>query len=173
MVRDQLSRHAVAVLVLSAFAPLLCLATASAYADRGVCGSAQTVALEVTPNVAQISERWAKEWGAGNLEGLIALYAEDAVFLPATGSRITGRAAIRELFEKALATNSSKLSVHSKVSQQSGELAYDSGEYEETTTSKGLARSGRGNYLVILRRTGPNQWRIIQHMWTDVPTPGQ
>ena len=92
---------------------------------------------------------------------------------PITGSRITGRSAIRELFSGALATHSSELHVRSKRTEQSGQLAYDSGEYEETSTAGGVKHSGRGNYLVVFRREGKNQWRIIQHMWTDLSTPEQ
>lgn len=123
--------------------------------------------------VERISEQWAKEWSGGNLDALMALYAEDAVFLTATGSRTTGRAAIRALFEKALAANTSELRVQSKVTEQSGQLAYDSGQYEETTTTGGVKRSGRGNYLVVLRRDRKKQWQIVQHMWTDVPDTGK
>lgn len=118
--------------------------------------------------IAKISETWAKEWGAKNLEGVLALYAEDAVFLPSTGSRVTGRAAIRELFAGALASHSSKLQVRSKVTEHSGNLAFDSGEYDETFTSGGVTKSGRGQYLVVLRREGKDQWRIVQHIWTDL-----
>jgi uncharacterized protein (TIGR02246 family) len=123
--------------------------------------------------VAKISEQWAKEWKAKNVDALMALYAEDAVFMPATGTRVTGRSAIRELFAKALAVYTSDIHVHSKVTEQSGHLAYDSGEYDEMSTSGGVQRAGKGNYLVILRRDNKNEWRIVQHMWTDVPTPGQ
>ena len=120
--------------------------------------------LRDVSDVSKISEQWAKEWGAKNLDAVVALYAEDAVFLPSTGSRVTGRAAIRELFASALASHSSELHVRSKRTEQSGQLAYDSGEYEETSTTGGVKRSGRGNYLVVFRREGRNQWRIIQHM---------
>ena len=123
--------------------------------------------------VAQISEEWAKQWSAKNLDGMMALYTNDAVFLPATGSRISGREAIRELFAKALDANSSELHVQSKVTEQSGALAYDSGEYDETIRSGGVTRKGRGNYLVILRRDQKRQWHIVEHMWTDVRTAGQ
>jgi ketosteroid isomerase-like protein len=104
---------------------------------------------------------------------VIALYAEDAVFLPSTGSRITGRAAIRELFAKALPGLKSDLRVHSKVTEQSGNLAYDSGEYEETSTSGEFTKTGRGNYLVVFRRHGGDQWRIVEHMWTDLSAATQ
>lgn len=123
--------------------------------------------------IAKVSERWAKEWSAKNLEGLLALYAEDAEFLTATGSRITGRTAIRELFAGALASHPSKLQVTSTVTGQSGNLAYDSGEYEEHSTSGGEVPSSLGNYLVVVRRDRKNRWRIVQHMWTDLTSVGK
>lgn len=122
--------------------------------------------------IAKISERWAKEWSAKNLKGLLALYAEDAVFMTATGSRFTGRAEIRELFAGALASHPSKLQVTSSVTGQSGKLAYDSGEYEEIKSDAGVP-SGSGSYLVVLRRDRKNRWRIVQHMWTDLTSVGQ
>ncbi|MCM3871497.1 MAG: SgcJ/EcaC family oxidoreductase [Pyrinomonadaceae bacterium] len=159
--------------MISLLAALLISATAEAGTERSVSTRSQPVDQRTANGIAQISETWAKEWGAKNLNALMALYAEDAVFLPANGSRVTGRAAIRDLFEKALAVNASELRIHSKVTEQSGDLAYDSGEYEETGTSSGVARSGRGNYLVVFRRHGKDQWRIVEHMWTDAPSTGQ
>jgi uncharacterized protein (TIGR02246 family) len=123
--------------------------------------------------VVHISQEWAKQWNAKNVDALVALYDENAVFLPADGSRVTGRAAIRDLFEKALAVNTPDLRVHSKVTEQSAKFAYDSGEYEETITSGGGKRSGRGNYLVVLKRDRKQRWRIVEHMWTDAPSTPQ
>jgi uncharacterized protein (TIGR02246 family) len=170
---DRPSRICVAVLMIGAFAALLIVAGADARAERLAGMQSRSVSPNGTGGVAQISVRWAKAWSAKNLDAVIAMYADDAVFLPSIGSRITGRAAIRDLFEKALAVNTSDLHVQSRVTEQSSDLAYDSGEYEETTTSGGIARSGRGSYLVVFRRDGKNQWRIVEHMWTDVPTTKQ
>jgi len=117
-------------------------------------------------SINKVSHLWAREWGAKNLEALMDLYADDAVFMTATGSRTTGRQAIRELFKQALASSGSQLSIHSRETEASGNLAYDSGEYDETSTANGVKKSGRGNYLVVLRRD-KNRWRIVQHMWTD------
>jgi uncharacterized protein (TIGR02246 family) len=153
---------------------VLLITSLNGQAGRSVGVHANSIDRSSARDIAKMSEQWAKEWKAKNLDALMALYEEDAVFLPATGTRVTGRAAIRELFEKALAVNTSDVQVHSKVTEQSGHLAFDSGEYDETgTTSGGAKRSGRGNYLVVFRRDGQNRWRIVQHMWTDVPAAGQ
>lgn len=169
----QLSRISVAILMIGAFSGLLIMATLDVRAVRSINSGSHAAGQGGASGVAPISQKWAKEWSAKNLDALMTLYAEDAVFLPANGSRVAGRAAIRDLFEKALAANASNLRVNSKVTEQSGDLAYDSGEYEETTTSGGVTRSGRGNYLVVFRRSGKDQWRIIEHMWTDVPAAAQ
>jgi ketosteroid isomerase-like protein len=166
----RVSRISSAILTIGALAALQHTTTVDARAVRSVTVQSRPAGPRDASGVAQISGQWAKEWSAKNLEALIALYADDAVFLPATGTRVTGRAAIRDLFEKALAANASELHLQSKVTEQSGNLAYDSGDYEEKTISGGIARPGRGNYLVVFRRDGKNQWRIVEHMWTDVPT---
>ncbi len=167
MSRYLLIRSLVASLTVGVFASVLLLPAMDAQAWRTI--ENQTADRPGVSDITKIGERWAKEWGAKNLEGVLALYAEDAVFLPSTGSRVTGRAAIRELFAGALASHSSKLQVRSKVTEHSGDLAYDSGEYDETSTSGGVTKSGRGQYLVVVRREGKDQWRIVQHMWTDLP----
>jgi uncharacterized protein (TIGR02246 family) len=167
---NRMPRISTAILMVSAFAALLMIATYDPRAVRSVSTQSNVVSA---PEVARISEQWAKEWSAKNLDVVISLYAEDAVFLTATGIRIAGRPAIRDVFEKALAANTSQLRVQSKVTEQSGSLAYDSGEYEETMTSAGVKRSGRGHYLVVFRRSGKNQWLIVEHMWTDAPATAQ
>ena len=168
----RLSKLPFAILIIGAFS-LLLIATVDAGTERQVGTNSNLVGQRSASGVAQISETWAKEWSAKNLNALMALYAEDAVFMPANGTRITGRPAIHDLFEKAQAVNSSDLRIHSKVTEQSGNLAFDSGEYEETSTASGVTRSGRGNYLVVFRRQGKNQWRIVEHMWTDAPGTGK
>ncbi len=165
---NRFSKSLVSVLMIAA-----CVAglTAMFVEARAVREGSSSPLPQGTGDLAKVSETWAKEWGAKNLEAVVALYAEDAVFMPAQGSRVAGRTAIRQLFAGALAAQSSDLRIHSRGTEQSGHLAYDSGEYEEISTVGGVKRSGRGNYLVVFRREGKNQWRIIQHMWTDFSAP--
>jgi uncharacterized protein (TIGR02246 family) len=126
-------------------------------------------------DLAKISEQWARAWSARQLDQVMELYAPDAVFLPGTGDRITGRAAIRAAFKTALEINTSNLSVRSIVTEDSGTLAYDSGDYREAITpvSGGGQRELQGNYVVVFRRQPDGKWLIIQHVWTDAPTAGK
>lgn len=122
--------------------------------------------VDQASSISKVAHQWAREWDAKHLEALIDLYADDAVFMTATGTRATGQQAIRELFKQALTGSGSQLKIFSRETEAAGNLAYDSGEYNETSIANGVTKSGKGNYLIVLRRER-NDWRIVQHMWTD------
>jgi uncharacterized protein (TIGR02246 family) len=123
-------------------------------------------------NPGKPAQRWAKLWTEKQLDAVTAMYAADAVFLTGQGARITGRDAIRALFKTAFDAVNPDLKVKSIVIEQSGNLAYDSGEYTETLTpvGGGAKRKGKGNYVMVLKRQRAGNWLIIQHVWTDVPS---
>ncbi len=102
------------------------------------------------------------------------LYAPDAVFLTPTGERFTGRPAIRELTRKAMDTFTNDISLHSIVSEHSGNLAYDSGDYHETLVANlgGSRTDVQGNYLMVLKRQSDSRWLILEQVWTEAaPAP--
>ncbi len=125
----------------------------------------------IAKDLEKISADWANYWNAKQLDSTVELYAPDAVFLTGQGNRITGRAAIREVFKTALETNTSHLSVRSLVTEESSNLAYDSGEYWQTITpaSGGAQVELQGNYLIVFRRQADGKWLIIEHVWTVAP----
>ena len=119
----------------------------------------------------KLAEQWAKLWSEKQLDAVVEMYAADGVFLTGQGARVTGREAIRALFKTAFDAINPDLKVHSLRVEQSGKLAYDSGEYLETLTpvGGGAKREGKGNYVMVLRREPNGKWLIVQHIWTDVP----
>jgi len=118
-----------------------------------------------------LAERWARLWSEKKLDGVVEMYSTDAVFLTGQGARITGKDAIRALLKTAFDAINPDLKVRSILTEQSGNLAYDSGEYSETLTpvAGGAKREGKGNYVMILKRQRDGNWLIVQHVWTDVP----
>jgi len=132
-----------------------------------------------------ISQSWAKSWSAKQLQATLDLYTPDAAFLTADGARITGKPAIRNLFQQGLDSADPQITFHSISSSSSGDLAYDSGEYDETLTFTGRAPAlvatdkpvpaagtkmqFHGNYLIVFRRQPDGRWLIAQHMWSGAP----
>jgi uncharacterized protein (TIGR02246 family) len=115
--------------------------------------------------------QWAEYWRQKKLDDVVALYAPDAVFLTGTGDRFSGREAIRAIFKTAMEGHTSDLTPRSLVTEVSGNLAYDSGDYLETIiAASGVARKElKGNYVIVFKRQPTGRWLIIEHVWTDKP----
>ena len=124
--------------------------------------------------LAKLREAWVQDLRTKQLEPILKFYAPDASFLQPTGERLTGSAALRALFQTIMATFNSDLTLHSRSLEASGDLAYDSGDYEESLTNiaSGTKINSKGSYIIIYKRQPNGSWQIVQHVWTGVPPPG-
>jgi ketosteroid isomerase-like protein len=124
-------------------------------------------------NLALIRETWTKDLHDKQLDPILKLYSADASFLQPTGERITGQTALRALFTTIMATFHSDLTLHSQKVEVSGDLAYDSGDYQETLTTiaTGVKASYSGSYLMVFKRERSGEWKIVQHVWTGATVP--
>jgi uncharacterized protein (TIGR02246 family) len=126
---------------------------------------------QAADRVAQTRDKWLAGFKSKDVTSAVAFYASDAAFLEPTGDRIEGSKAIRELYEKVVSTFDTDLTLTSRFLEASGNLACDSGEYEETLTNRATAQKQhyRGQYLMVFRLGPDGEWRIIQHVWSVVP----
>jgi ketosteroid isomerase-like protein len=124
--------------------------------------------------LAKIRETWVQDLRAKKLEPILKFYASNAVFLQPSGERITGSAAIRSLFQSIMSTFNSDLTLQSHDLETSGDLAYDSGDFQETLTNvaTGAKISSKGSYITIFERQPNGSWQIVQQVWTGSPPPG-
>jgi ketosteroid isomerase-like protein len=122
----------------------------------------------------KIRETWVEDLRTKQLEPILKFYATDAAFLQPTGERITGSAELRTLFQTIMASFNSDLVLHSKTLEASGDLAYDSGDFEETLTNiaSGAKINSKGSYIIIYKRQADGSWLIVQHAWTGTPPAG-
>lgn len=129
---------------------------------------AKAGASGVAEELAKVREQWVRELHDKQLDQIIALYAPDAAFLSPTGGRFTGPGAIRGLFKTIMDAVTSNLTLHSMVTESSGDLAYDSGDYTETLvpTKGGPDQHYQGDYLIVFKRQKDGKWLIVQHVWT-------
>ena len=122
---------------------------------------------QTTSVVPDVGAEWAAEWSAKRLDRVMALYTPDAIFFTTDGERFAGTAALRDFFQKTLATNDPTIHMHRGATEQSGKLAYQSGDYQETIVSGGHRMDAHGDYLFVLRNQG-GHWLIAEQMWTGV-----
>jgi ketosteroid isomerase-like protein len=121
--------------------------------------------------VSRLRDDWLRDFRQKDVDAAVAMYADDAAFLPPDGQAIVGRVAIRDLYRTVAATYNSELTLRSRRIESSGDLAYDSGDFSETLTtiSNGTAQKFAGQYLMEFRRDPLGNWRIVEHVWTQVP----
>jgi ketosteroid isomerase-like protein len=125
-------------------------------------------------SLAKIREAWVEDLRTKQLEPILKFYASDAVFLQPTGERITGAATLRTFFQTIMATFNSDLTLHSQNLETSGDLAYDSGDFQEVLTNiaTGARLTSKGSYVIIFKRQPNGTWQIVEHIWTGTPPPG-
>src|ERR1700674_4358434 len=113
-----------------------------------------TTALSVGAEIARVREQWASDLRDKRLDSIAMLYAPDASFISGGSGRVTGRAAIRNLCQGAMAALTSTTHFHSVRMEGAGDLAYDSGDYDETTVSMsdGTKQNLKGSYLMVFKR---------------------
>jgi ketosteroid isomerase-like protein len=104
------------------------------------------------------------------LDHVLTLNTSDAVFFTTEGGRFASASAIRDFFQKTLATNDPTIHMHRVATEQSGKLAYESGEYRETIVSGGHGHDFQGHYLLVLRNEN-GRWLIVEQMRTGGPAP--
>jgi ketosteroid isomerase-like protein len=122
------------------------------------------------PTPSELSSIWAADWSAKNLDAVMQLYAPKPVFLPTVGASWDGTSAIRQNCAGLQAKFNPHIVVHSIWSQMSGELAYDSGTYDETLVplAGGKTIHAKGNYIFIFQRQASGPWKILEQTFTEL-----
>ena len=124
---------------------------------------------------ALLRQSWIEDLEGHRLLSSLGHYAPDADFLSADGNHAGGTAAIRQLYSTVFAQFDASIQMISRVTSESGDLAYDSGSYtERITLHEGhKVLDYHGDYLTIYRHLGL-QWLIVQQAFTQaapVPVP--
>lgn len=137
---------------------------------RIATASPQTSTLET---LAKLREAWVQGLRTKQLEPILKFYAPHAAFLQPVGERIVGSAALRTLFQTIRASFNSDLTLHSQNLEASGDLAYDSGDFQETLTNiaTGAKIESKASYVIICKRQVNGAWQIVPHVWTGTPPP--
>lgn len=123
--------------------------------------------------VRSMGQEWFKSYASGDVSGLVALYADDAVVNPPDMPPARGQAAIRDYFTKDIAA-ANGVNLNPGPNPEitvSGDLAFEWNTY--TVTDKSGATVGTGKYLTAYtKRDG--KWLVIRDIWnSDAPTPMQ
>ena len=121
--------------------------------------------------VAKLNEACLAAHKAADFNRLAALYAEDAVLMPAGREPLQGREAIRNLFaEDFKYVPKRSITLKSLRVEASGNVLVDSGEYRyDGVNAEGKSVQITGNYTTVFKKTDGN-WYTAIDIW-NVRTP--
>ncbi len=127
---------------------------------------------DATAIITQTGAAWARHWNAGELDAVVAAYAEDAVYMPPHHAALHGREAIREYLKRPMGRGVKDLVYEVTYIRQSGDLAYDVGRYRMTVPEKdGRTRRDEGKYLVVWKRESSGEWKIAADSFSSDLAP--
>ncbi|MGA9570848.1 MAG: DUF4440 domain-containing protein [Candidatus Acidiferrales bacterium] len=109
------------------------------------------------------SAAWSQSATAKDLDKAVSFYADDALVLPDKAPAITGNENIRKNWAPLLALPGPGLSwkTGSVVVARSGDIAYETGNYDFVTTDKiGKSSDTKGKYLLIWKKQSDGSWKV-------------
>lgn len=117
-------------------------------------------------DIAAMADAWQEALNAGDLEGVVALYAEDARFMPPNGEMGTGHDAIRADIQGLIDAGLTG-ELETVEAMAAGDLGYRLGTYTLSTADGQVA--DKGKYIEIWRQRG-GEWKITADIYnSDMP----
>ena len=112
----------------------------------------------------EVQSQWAKAFNAGDIEGLMALYAPDACLVPQPGQPVQGQNAIREALQTFLSLGA-KITIDADYVLESNDTALLRGRWQlsgKTPEGQPLDMHGRSSE-VVRRQPGGGWVYVIDH----------
>ncbi len=108
--------------------------------------------------------------GVGDIEGYLAAYQDDAVWMPATSEEIVGKPAARQRLQWSLADTTVEAGLKpDEFLVMSPDWVLLRGTYVVLTTPKsgGDTVEGVGSYVTLWHRQEDRSWKIAYDIWTE------
>ena len=122
--------------------------------------------------IQDATRAWAVAYNAGDADGVMKLYAEDAVVMPPGHEPLFGRVAIREYIAgdsaAARAAGVTLTIEHGDSVGISGDIAWHTGLYSVSDVSG--ARIDGGSYMEAAQKMD-GKWLIIRDIWNSDKAP--
>lgn len=111
---------------------------------------------------------WIEAYSKGDIDSILALYADDGVLMPPGAHAAATREAMRDFLTTDIATSAgTTLELGDGTTGISGDIAWHSGTFTMKNSAGETVDTGK--YLDVWRRVD-GKWLILRNMWnTDTP----
>ena len=120
--------------------------------------------------IRAVDSAFAASANAGDVEGVVATYAENASLLAPNLPPQKGREAIKSFWGGFLDAYSVRFEVASDTIEGRGDLAYNRGHYRFTAVPKAKGAPGvadEGKFIEILRKQPDGSWKYVLDMYSS------
>ena len=157
-----MKKYLISLMVLGFFAGTYCQEKIDIEAD-----------IEANKN---LTEEWDATFNAGDLDGHVSLYTDDAVSMQPNMPALVGKNAIRDSFQSFYEQNTEiEFDDTNEEVIVCGDWAFVWGTYTETYTPKvgGETIRDSGKWMDFRKRQPDGSWRIYRTIWnSDLPPSG-
>ena len=122
----------------------------------------------------QVSRAWAATAAAGNIDSIVAYWAEDAVVLPPDQPAVVGKEAIRRFVQQSASMPGFSITwtPEQAVISSAGDIGYIIERNTVTfADSSGTIRTQHGKAVTIWRKDSSGNWKCVVDTWNDAPAP--
>ena len=116
--------------------------------------------------------QWSKTAAAGDLEGTVAYYTDDASMLAPNAPIASGKPAVHAVWASLLVPGTSIAWQANKVEvARSSDLAYIQGSYQLTVNDpKGNPVHDKGKFVEVWKKQADGKWKVVADIFnTDLP----
>jgi len=131
------------------------------------CASTMTPANDAEDAIRKMDRDFSAAASGGNVEGMMSIYADDAVLMPPNLPAFRGRDAIRQFWTGFTGAGKIDATLTPDKVMQSCDMATELGHYALTITPKGgAAVQDTGKYVVTWRKVG-GQWKAVADIFNS------
>lgn len=129
--------------------------------------------MTIEQQIKNCDDQFADAFNQGDLAGLVALHAQDALLLSPDGPAERGSEAVKSGFKELLDEGWKNISFTSVELGSGGDLAYHVGNFSvDFPTSSGESKRVMGKYVDIYKRHKDGSWKIhVTSFNFDEPLP--
>jgi ketosteroid isomerase-like protein len=121
-------------------------------------------------NYAARAAAWEKEYNAGNLDAVAALYTADGCRMPPNTQTVTGTAGIQAQLKKGYDMGGTKIKITLSMAETSGNMSTASGTYELMKADG--STMDKGKWMSVSKKSD-GAWKIQCDIWnSDIPMMG-
>jgi ketosteroid isomerase-like protein len=120
-------------------------------------------------NIAALAAVWEKEYNAGNLAAVVALYASDGCRMPPNQEAVHGSEAILAQLKSGKDRGLAKVKIAVTAAESSGDLSYGMGTY--VITGADGSHLDHGKWMLV-RKKSNGAWKTQCDIFnSDMPMP--